>query len=215
MNLTYRRKPEPELDRLERLGPMAVKDAELLGTIIGQPDTAEVILADYPKDALVDMSLEQLQKVKGITKAKAKTLVAAFELCRRGLHKGLGVQPVVSAPGDVLSFLGDIKDERREHFVALYLNARNQVLEKYVVSIGSLSSAIVHPRELFQRAIELSAASVIMAHNHPTGDVSPSQDDINLTRRLVQAGEILGIDVLDHMIIGHDDFLSMKERGLM
>ena len=202
-------------DRLERLGPMAVKDAELLGTILGKPERAEGILSDYPKEALVDMSLEQLLKIEGLSKAKAKTLLAAFELARRGLHKGLGVRPVISAPGDSLHYLTDIKDHPREHFVCLYLNARNQVMRKEVVSIGSLSSAIVHPREVFGLAVALPVASVILAHNHPSGDVSPSQDDLNLTRRLVQVGEILGIDVLDHVIISCDDFLSMKERGLM
>lgn len=202
-------------DRLERLGPMAVKDAELLGTIIGQADRAEVILSDYPKESLVDMTLGQLVSIEGLSKAKAKTLIAAFELARRGLHRGLGVAPVISTPGDSLHYLTEIKDQQREHFVCLYLNARNQVIRKEVVAIGSLSSAIVHPREVFALGVELPSASVILAHNHPSGDVSPSQDDINLTRRLVQAGEILGIDVLDHVIIGSEDFLSMKERGLM
>ena len=117
-------------DRLERLGPMAVKDAELLGTILGKPERAEVILSDYPKEALVDMSLEQLLKIEGVSKAKAKTLIAAFELARRGLHKGLGVRPVISAPGDSLHYLTDIKDQPREHFVCLYLNARNRSCAK-------------------------------------------------------------------------------------
>ncbi len=202
-------------DRLERLGPMAVRDAELLGVVIGKPDRAEVILSDYPKESLVDMSLEQLVRIEGLSKSKARTLIAAFELARRGLHRDLGVRPVISAPGDSLHYLTDIRDQQREHFMCLYLNARNQMIRKEIVAIGSLSSAIVHPREVFALAVALPAASVILAHNHPSGDVSPSQDDINLTRRLVQAGEILGIDILDHLIIGSDDFLSMKERGLM
>ena len=117
---------------------------------------------------------------------------------------------MISAPGDALSMLSDIKDQQREHFLCLYLNARNQVIHKEIVSIGSLSSAIVHPREVFRTAVAQAAASVILAHNHPSGDVSPSQDDINLTRRLVQAGEIMGIDVLDHLIIGSDDFISLE-----
>ena len=202
-------------DRLERLGPMAVRDAELLGVVIGKPDRAEVILSDYPKESLVDMTLEQLVRIEGLSKAKAKTLIAAFELARRGLHKDLGVRPVISAPEDCLHYLTDIGDQQREHFLCLYLNARNQIMRKEVVSIGSLSSAIVHPREVFAPAVALPAASVLLAHNHPSGDVSPSQDDINLTRRLVQAGEILGINVIDHLIIGSDDFLSLKKRGLM
>ena len=154
-------------DRLERLGPMAVKDAELLGTILGKPDRAELILSDYPKESLVDMSLEQLLKIEGLSKTKAKTLLAAFELARRSLHKGLGVRPVISAPGDSLHYLTDIKDQPREHFVCLYLNARNQVIRKEVVSIGSLSSAIVHPREVFGLAVALPVASVISGAQSP------------------------------------------------
>ena len=201
-------------DQLERMGPQAVKDIALLGYAIGNDDRAEQIMADYSKESLVDMDLEQLCRL-GLSRTKAKTLIAAFEFARRGLHKGLGVRPVVSAPGDALSLVMDIKDQQREHFKTLFLNARNQIVHSEMTSIGSLSSAIVHPREVFGWAVQYHAASVILAHNHPSGDVSPSQDDINLTRRLVQAGEILGIDVLDHLIVGHDDFISMKERGLI
>ena len=201
-------------DQLEKLGPQAVKDVALLGYAIGNAERAEAILAEYPKECLVDMDLEQVCKL-GVSRTRAKTLIAAFEFTRRGLHKGLGIRPVVSAPGDALSYMVDIKDQQREHFKTLYLNARNQIVHAELTSIGSLSSAIVHPREVFHWAVQYHAASVILAHNHPSGDVSPSQDDINLTRRLVQAGEILGIDVLDHIIVGPDDFISLKERGLI
>ena len=209
-------------ERLIRLGPQALKDEELLALVLGTGyrgqhvlDLAERILRDYPKEVLVDMDLGQLSQISGLGKAKAGGLVAAFELARRGLGKGLGVWPVIISPLDVLPLLTEIKDQQREHFLCFYLNARNQVIHKEVVSIGSLSSSIVHPRELFQAAVSQAAASVIMAHNHPSGEVSPSQDDIDLTRRLVRAGEIMGIDVLDHLIIGVDDFLSLKEYGLV
>ena len=201
-------------DQLEKLGPQAVKDVALLGYALGNAERAEAILAEYPKESLVDMDLEQVCRL-GVSRPRAKTLIAAFEFTRRSLHKGLGVRPVISAPGDALSYVMDIKDQQREHFKTLFLNARNQIVHAELTSIGSLSSAIVHPREVFQWAVQYHAASVILAHNHPSGDVSPSQDDINLTRRLVQAGEILGIDVLDHLIVGADDFLSLKERGLI
>jgi DNA repair protein RadC len=209
-------------ERLARLGPQALKDHELLAVVLGAGyrgchvvDLAQSLLADYPSESLVGMDMGQLGRIKGLGKAKAGILVAAFELARRGLHKGLGVRPVIRSPLDVLPLLDDIKDQQREHFLCLYLNARNQVIYKEVVSIGSLSSSIVHPREVFQPAVSHAAASVVLAHNHPSGDVSPSQDDIDLTRRLVQAGEIMGIDVLDHLIIGADDFLSLQERRLL
>ena len=132
--------------------------------------------------------------------------------CRASI---VSVEPTISCPADCIPFLLDIREEKREHFVALYLNARNQIIQKSTISIGSLSSSIVHPRELFKEAIQYSAASIILGHNHPSSDTSPSQDDIELTRRVVKAGDILGIDVLDHVIISKEDFLSIKERGLM
>ena len=209
-------------ERLARLGPQALKDQELLALALGTGyrgrhvlELAESILADYPVELLMDMDSGQLSQIKGLGKAKAGVLVAAFELARRGLHKGLGVRPVIRSPLDILPLLSDIKDQQREHFLCLYLNARNQVIHREVVSIGSLSSSIVHPREVFQPAVSQAAASVVLAHNHPSGDASPSQDDIDLTRRLVQAGEIMGIDVLDHLIISADDFLSLKEKDLL
>lgn len=146
----------------------------------------------------------------GAGPGSGKVLARILLIARRGFWARPQWKRSVS-----LALLSDIKDQQREHFLCLYLNARNQVIHKEVVSIGSLSSSIVHPREVFQPAVSHAAASVVLAHNHPSGDVSPSQDDIDLTRRLLQAGEIMGIDVLDHLIIGADDFLSLKERGLL
>ena len=121
-------------DRLERLGPQAVKDAELLGYAIDHPERAEMILNEWPKENLIDMDLEAVCRL-GVSRKKAKVLIAAFELARRSLHKGLGVVPVISTPGDSLHYLADIKDEQREHFVCLYLNARNQIVHKELTSI--------------------------------------------------------------------------------
>ena len=159
------------------------------------------------------MPLHTLAALKGIGRAKACVFVAAFELTRRGLSKGIGVLPVISRPLDVVPALADIVGQRKEFFVCLFLNARNQVIHKEVVSIGSLCASIVHPREVFRAAVQHSAASVILAHNHPSGDASPSKADIDLTQRLVDAGRIMGIDVLDHIVVAESDFVSFKERG--
>lgn len=209
-------------ERLHRCGPEALKDHELLAILLGTGyrgadvlAVARAIITAHPKEELMGMSLHALAGLKGIGKAKASTLIAAFELTRRGLDRGLGILPVISRPAHALPSLADIKDRRKEHFVCLYLNARNQVIHKEVVSIGSLCASIVHPREVFHAAVQHSAASVILAHNHPSGDVSPSKDDIDLTRRLVDAGRIMGIDVLDHIVIATRDFVSFKERGLL
>ena len=138
-----------------------------------------------------------------------------MEMARRALHKGLGILPVISTPTETIPMLADIKDERKEFFVCLYLNARNQVIHKEVISIGSLSASIVHPREVFTVAVAHHAASIILAHNHPSGDVSPSKDDIDLTHRLREAGLIMGIEILDHIIIASGDFVSLKETGIV
>ncbi|MEW6750187.1 MAG: DNA repair protein RadC [Candidatus Latescibacterota bacterium] len=209
-------------ERLARLGAEALRDQELLALLLGTGyrgrsvrELAGAILEAHTREGLMEMGLAELGRIKGIGRAKASTLIAAFELARRGLQQGLGNRPIVSRPGDVVPLLAEYRGRPKEFFVCLYLNARNQVVHQEVISIGSLSASIVHPREVFQVAVSRSAASVILAHNHPSGDVSPSRDDLELTRRLIQAGEILGIEVLDHVIISAVDFVSLKERGLM
>lgn len=209
-------------ERLARYGAEALRDHELLAIVLGTGyrgrhvlEVAQAVLDGYPVAELMRMDLEQLGRQKGLGPAKASVLMAAFELTRRGLQQGLGVLPVISCPAETVSLLTEIKDQRKEYFLCLYLNARNQVIHKEVISIGSLSASIVHPREVFQVAVYHSAASIILAHNHPSGDVSPSEDDVELTRRLAKAGEIMGIEVLDHIIITTADFLSLKEQGLL
>ena len=172
------------------------------------------ILRKHPPSALLEMGFEALTRIKGIGRAKGAGLVAAFELSRRALNQGMGIAPAISRPADVLPVIADIKDRRKEYFVAVFLNARNQVICREDVSIGSLNASLVHPREVFFPAVGSSAASVILAHNHPSGDVTPSREDIELTRRMVQAGEIMGIEVLDHLVVGAERFLSMKEANL-
>ena len=209
-------------ERLRRCGAEALGDHELLAIILGTGyrgcnvlEVAGAVLEAHPKEDLMGLSLAQLVRLKGVGQAKAAVLVASLELARRSLHKGLGVLPAVTCPAEIVPMLTEIKDQRKEHFLSFYLNARNQVIHRETISIGSLSASIVHPREVFQVAVHHSAASLILAHNHPSGDVTPSKEDLDLTRRLLQAGEIMGIDVLDHIILGPDDFLSLKEGGLM
>lgn len=221
------RQPGPELvelprERLARLGPEVLRDEELLALILGTGyrgrhclEVARAILEAHPAAELLAMDPEDLARLKGLGKARAAQLVAAIELVKRGLKRGLGVLPLIGGPAEVVPLLAEIRDQRREHFLCLYLNARNQVVHKEVISIGSLSASIVHPREVFRVALQHAVASIILAHNHPSGDVSPSKDDLELTRRLVKAGELMGIEVLDHLIIGAEQFVSLKEQGLM
>ena len=200
--------------RLTARGAAALHTAELLALVIGgKPQVAVQLLETTPLEQLVALPVQDL--VGRLTPRRASRLAAAFELGRRGLQQGLGLLPMISCPAEAVPLLTEIKDQRKEHFLCLYLNARNQVVHKEVISIGSLSASIVHPREVFRVALHHAVASIILAHNHPSGDVSPSKDDLELTRRLVKAGQLMGIEVLDHLIIGADEFLSLKEKGLM
>jgi DNA repair protein RadC len=166
---------------------------------------------------LSDASISELKSIKGIGIAKATQLKAAFELGRRAeTTKDNGNNKIIASPNDVLKTIkSNLKNKKKEHFLALYLDTRNHVVDSDTVSIGSLNSSIVHPREAFKGAIKHSAASVIFIHNHPSGNPEPSDEDIELTKRLVDSGKILGIDVLDHIIVCDNDYVSLKARNLL
>ena len=201
-------------EKFEQCGVENLRDGELLILSLGvSEEKARKVVEQVPLIQLLDRSLTELGRLFG--KDKARKLMCSFELSKRAFQKNLGIRPDISCPIDTLPFLTEIQDKPKEYFMCLYLNARNQMIHKEVISIGSLSASIVHPRECFVPAIEHLAASMILAHSHPSGEVSPSKDDIELTRRLVKAGEIIGIEVLDHIIVSHSDFLSLKEKGLM
>jgi len=165
---------------------------------------------------LAGASVEELSQVKGIGPAKACQIKAAFELSNRlEGYSETGKKLSVKTPDEVVSLVwGKLRGKKKEYFLALLLDTRGQLIKTSEISVGSLDSSIVHPREVFKEAISASAASVIFVHNHPSGDLEPSEDDIKLTERLSQAGEIVGIDVLDHIIISDKNFLSLKRRGL-
>lgn len=214
----------PRMDRprekLRRLGPSALTNTELLALILGSGtrganvlEVAERLLKKYGGERLVEVSLTELSTNRGVGKAKASTLIACFELARRLFKRE--EDEVIKGPEEVYELTKEIRTAKKEHVVALYLDARNRILKKETISIGSLTANIVHPREVFQPAVGLSAASVILVHNHPSGDPTPSQDDLALTRRLLEAGRIMGIEVLDHVIVGAKRFLSLKEEGLL
>jgi DNA repair protein RadC len=216
----------PELRPRERLlaaGPSALSDGELLGLLFGigsQEKTAVELAGEVIGEAgglhgLYEVSVYELVKVKGIGEAKACIILAAVELGRRiGQVRNPG-RPVISSPADVDRLLrGRIANLDRENFVVVLLNTKNEVIETSAVSVGTLSASLVHPREVFKPAVRASAASVILAHNHPSGKVEPSKEDREVTRRLGEAAEILGIEVLDHVIVG-DGYFSLKEHGML
>jgi len=216
----------PELRPRERLleaGPSALSDGELLGLLFGigsREKTAVELAGEVISEAgglhgLYDVSVHELMQVNGIGEAKACIILAAVELGRRiGQVRNPG-RPVISSPADVERLLrGRIANLDRENFVVVLLNTKNEVIETSTVSVGTLDASLVHPREVFKPAVRASAASVILAHNHPSGKVEPSQEDREVTRRLGEAADILGIEVLDHVIVG-DGYFSMKEHGML
>jgi DNA repair protein RadC len=215
--------PEPDRprERLLELGPGALTDRDLVAVLLGTGNDGEGVLELAERVTrsvnlrlLPRVPAEDLLAVRGLGKARVAQLLAAAEIGRRLWPDG-EVPPLVRGPETVFQLTRDIRDSRREHFVGFYLNTRNQVLRREVISIGSLNASIVHPREVFTPAIAVSAASLILAHNHPSGDPTPSEEDLAITRRLGEAGRLLGIDVLDHVIVARDAYASFKERRLL
>jgi DNA repair protein RadC len=216
----------PELRPRERLlseGAEVLSSAELLGILlsIGSKEktavelASEVISENGDLFGLYNISVHDLLKTHGVGEAKACIILAAVEFGKRlGRVRNPG-RPVVSSPADVDGLLrGRIANLDRENFVAVLLNTKNEVIEFPTISVGTLSASLVHPREVFKPAIRASAASVVLAHNHPSGRVEPSRKDREVTRRLSEAAEIIGIEVLDHVILG-DGYFSMKEHGML
>lgn len=209
-------------ERLIQFGPEHLSAAELIAIILrtgtanySALDLGKELLAEY-KDlrGLAKASLAELSSRTGMGQAKAVQLKAAFELGRRVLTSNPIQLPTIRKPEDVYDLLkASFQDLDREHFKVVHLNTKNQVLKVETTAIGILSSSPVHPREVFKEAIKMSSAGLILTHNHPSGDPTPSQDDLLLTRRLYDAGEILGIRIIDHLIFGDSRYLSLKERG--
>ena len=209
---------------LQKFGAAALSVQEILALILGRGVAGESIMVTAQRllyqfgslKELAGASVEELARIKGIGVAKACQIKAAFELASRMEgYSETGDKPIVKTPEDVAVLVrGGLRGEKREHFLALLLDTRGQLIKTSEISVGSLDSSIVHPREVFKEAISASAASVIFVHNHPSGDPEPSEDDIKLTERLAQAGDIMGIDVLDHVIVADKDYLSLKSKGL-
>lgn len=162
---------------------------------------------------LIGASEQQLLSIKGIGKGRARQIIAMLKLAKMLTHPE-PIHDAIKSPQDVYNLLEpELRFEQKEHFICLFLNTKNRLIFKEIISIGSLNTAVVHPREVFNAAIRRCSASLICAHNHPSGDPEPSQEDIALTKRLAASGEIIGIDVLDHVIIGNSQFYSLKEHG--
>ena len=211
-------------ERLLKLGSEALSAPEILALILGRGIKGESVMVTSQKllsrfgnlKGVANASVEELIQTTGIGPAKATQIKAALELSRRlETDANEKPRPVLRAPEDVVAEVrSQLKGKKKEHFLVLCLDTRNRLINRRLVSMGSLDTSIVHPREVFNEAVSSYAASVIFAHNHPSGDPEPSKEDIELTKRLARAGEIVGIDVLDHIIVCDKGFVSLKARNL-
>ncbi len=209
-------------EKLVAKGVENLKDSELLAILLrtGKAgknviEVASQILTKHSKKRLLQMTYQDLVKIGGIDSAKATTLLAAFELAKRAMEVNDTNLPTIVTPKDVVAQLSDLRHNKREHFVALYLNARSQLVHKETISMGTLNANLVHPREVFEPALKHSAANIMVAHNHPSGDPKPSEDDLEITKRLAEAGKMMGVEVLDHVIISTNNHFSFKEEKLL
>lgn len=211
-------------ERLQKHGAEALSAQELLALVIGRGVSkksvmtiAQELLVKFGNiKAISQATIEELSQIRGLGFAKAAQIKACFELGKRQDLEPEIKNFDIQNPKDIVKAIrASIKDKAKEHFKLILLNTRNKIIGISTVSIGSLNTSIVHPREVFKEAIMHNACSVILAHNHPSGDPEPSEDDLTITKRLTEAGKILGIEVIYHIIITKNGFFSFKEKGLI
>lgn len=203
-------------ERLKRSNAESLGDADLLAIILQNGshgenviDLGNRLISTFGLEKLNSLSLNELMKVKGIGLAKASKLIAAFELSKR-VSSGKICEKIVKNPSDIaLHYVEKLKDLKKEHFIAVFLDSKNKIIKDEVISIGTLNSSLVHPREVFKEAIRQSANSIILVHNHPSGNVESSEEDYRVNKVLVETGNLVGIKVLDHLIVGDREWKSL------
>ena len=215
-------KEERPRETLLKKGETYLSDSELLAILInnGTRDKSAITLAREIIETsdgirnLSNITVEELSKIKGIGLAKACRIISALELGRRVSVASEMQKFKISSPQDIGNvYMEDLRYKKKEIFRVVLLNTKNVIIGSKDISEGSLNASIVHPREVFLEAIKKSANKMILMHNHPSGDPTPSSEDINITKRLISAGQIVGIEILDHVIIGDGSFYSFKENG--
>jgi len=209
--------------RLKRKGVSSLSDAELLAIVLGRGDKTENavdqanrVIASYNFDRLADLSLPELEKELR-NPVKAMKIHAMFEIFRRTNRlRKKGYKSQIKTAHDVFDYYADeLQGRTKEYFYALFLDTKNRIIREELISVGTLNASMMHPREVFHPAIQASCNSVILVHNHPSGDCKPSDEDKEVTKTLIDAGKILGVNVLDHIIIGKDTFYSLKEEHII
>lgn len=211
-------------EKLRRLGPAFLTNSELLAILIGSGRPKENALTLSKKlieklgglQGLASADLEEIEVFRGLGPAKASKIIACLELAKRLYSPKLEEKILIRSPSDVYQFFySEMCFLDKEYFKVIILNVKNAVVKVVDVAVGSLSAALVHPRELFKVVIKANACRIIIVHNHPSGDPSPSDEDMNITRRLKKGAQLLGIKLLDHVIVGKEGFFSFKENGLL
>ncbi|MGB5792658.1 RadC family protein [Poseidonibacter sp.] len=206
-------------EKLLKNGTQSLKDYELMAIILGTGIKGkDVISLSKELIKILDkefktLNLEKLLRIHGLGKAKASQILSAIELSKRYLIQNQNKK--ITSAKDVYTELQDYKNKQQEYFLAIYLDGANYIVDKKIITIGTLNQSLVHPREVFSYAIEKRCASIIVAHNHPSNTLQASNEDINITKRLQESAKILGIGLLDHVIFTKDGFYSLKEEGIL
>jgi len=205
--LTYTAVGEENMSKLE----------DLLSVILGPYAKREAVytLSNKKIKDLSEMTLMEMEQM-GLSKNQAITLYGSMLMIKRYMVEERTKGDIIRSPEDAADYvMQDMRNLNQEHLVALFLNTKNEIIDRKTIFIGSLNASIVHPRELYREAIKRSSASLIVCHNHPSGSPDPSQEDIHVTRRLAESGKIVGIELLDHLVIGDQKFVSLKEKGYL
>ena len=212
---------EKPRERMHKYGHEALSNSELLALVLCKGtrnknvvDLCRELLNNYNLNDLPRQDIDKLMNIGGIGLAKACQIVACFEIGRRAVSYFGEEQPTIRCAEDVYNLLYlKLKSLKQEHLIGVYLDTRNKVIKIKTLFIGTLDASVIHPREILKTAIDVSAASIIIAHNHPSGDPSPSKEDKIMTKQVMNAGKIMGIPILDHLIIGDNQYTSLRELG--
>lgn len=207
-------------EKLEKKGAQALHKEELLAIILRTGikgknvlQLAQDILSKYGDKKLIDVSFKELRNMHGVGPTKAAQVMASIELGKRLYKEKVEKEVFINSPEDILKEVEHIRENKKENFIVLYLDARNRLVYKETVSIGTLNANLIHPREVFEPAVRNLAAQIIVVHNHPSGNPEPSEDDLVITEKLTEAGKILGIEVMDHIVVAKNSYISFKEKG--
>ncbi|MBW2998348.1 DNA repair protein RadC [Candidatus Woesearchaeota archaeon] len=217
MNIKLLSKDDQPRERAKRKGFFSLSDSELLALILQKGsknqnvlELSNYLMARYGFEKMNNCSIYELMKVKGIGEAKAIQILALFELFKRFNRQKRKINTRIKTPKDVYDYFVDyLKNKKKEFFYVLLLNSKNDIIRHKLISIGTLNQSLIHPREVFKTAMKNSANSIILVHNHPSGDVEPSKEDIEVTNKFVEIGKLVNINVLDHVIIGDEYFRSI------